>query len=73
MRAVLGMNPHDQQLLFSDITGQQIFSTTMSANRFKFFHGNICFDDMSTRKDRWPYDKFAASRVAATLSVVKKR
>ena len=49
-RAVLGMNHHYRQLLFSDITGPPIFSTTMSANKFKFIHGNICFDGMSTGK-----------------------
>ena len=43
MREVLGMNHHDEQLLFSDITGSPIFLTTMSAKRFKFLYGNICF------------------------------
>jgi hypothetical protein len=36
--------------------------TTMSRNRFKFIRANLCFDDSSTRDDRWKPDRFAAIR-----------
>jgi hypothetical protein len=34
----------------------------MSSNRFFFLHSNISFDDVTTREDRFPHDRFAAIR-----------
>ena len=34
----------------------------MSRNRFKFIRANLCFDDSSTRDDRWKQDRFGAIR-----------
>lgn len=62
MRGALGINHHSYQLLFSDVVGPPIFSSTMASNRFSFLHANICFDDIDTRANRWPHDKFAAIR-----------
>ena len=62
MGGALGMNSHYYQLLFNEISGPGIFSSTMSMNRFDFLHENISFDDFMTIKDRWLYDKFAAMR-----------
>ena len=62
MRGVLGINHYNYSLLFNDIVGPPIFVSAMSANRFSFLHANICFDNISTRKDRYPFDKFAAMR-----------
>jgi hypothetical protein len=34
----------------------------MSRNRFTFIRANLCFDDSSTRDNRWKQDRFAAIR-----------
>ncbi|XP_018020533.1 uncharacterized protein LOC108676889 isoform X2 [Hyalella azteca] len=62
MRGALGITHLNAQLLFSEVVGPPIFVTTMSANRFGFLLDNICFDDINTRADRLPFDKFAAMR-----------
>ena len=62
LRGLLGLRNHDVHILFNDLTGNPIFGATMSCNRFKFLFANICFDDSSTRPERWLYDRFAAIR-----------
>uniref|UniRef100_A0A6A7G5I7 PiggyBac transposable element-derived protein 3-like n=2 Tax=Hirondellea gigas TaxID=1518452 RepID=A0A6A7G5I7_9CRUS len=62
LRGLLGMNDLCAKLLFNEKVGPPAFVATMSINRFRFLYTNICFDDISTRKDRWPHDRFAAIR-----------
>ena len=62
LQGLLGLRNHDVHILFNDLTGNPIFRATMSCNRFKFLFANICFDDSSTRPERWLYDRFTAIR-----------
>ena len=39
----------------------------MSKNRFEFLVSNLCFDDSTTRKQRWSRDRFAAFRKVCEL------
>jgi len=61
-RGLLGLGHHDYQLLFNDVYGPPIFSSTMSSKRFCFLHANLAFDDLETRRERWEFDRFAAIR-----------
>ena len=56
------MNHHNIELLFKSGIGPDIFGATMSQRRMRFLLAHITFDDKSTRKDRWPSDRFAAGR-----------
>ena len=62
LRGLLGLNNHDVAILFNDLTGNPVFGSTMSKNRFKFLFSNISFDDFETRTQRWVYDRFTAIR-----------
>ena len=62
MRGLLGLSKLNYQYLFNSKIGPPIFGATMSGNRFSFLHANICFDDIATRRQRWPDDKFTAIR-----------
>ena len=61
-RGLYGMNHHNIELLFKSGIGPDIFGATMSQRRMRFLLAHITFDDKSTRKDRWPSDRFAAGR-----------
>ena len=55
------MNHHGLNILFSDKVGPPVFSGTMSRDRIKFSFSSLTFDDPETRKEKWPYDRFAAA------------
>ena len=61
-RGLLGVNLKAVHRLFSDRYGHPVFGGTMSRNRFSFLSGHLCFDDPSTRRERWVTDWFAAFR-----------
>ena len=61
-RGLFGMNHHGLNTLLYDKAGPPIFSATMSRNRMKFLLSTLTFDDRETRKEKWPYDRFAAAR-----------
>ena len=61
-RGLLGVNLKAVHRLFSDRYGHPVFGGTMSRNRFSFLSGHLCFDDPSTRRERWVTDRFAAFR-----------
>ena len=61
-RGLLGVNLRAVHRLFSDRYGHPVFGGTMSLNRFSFLSGHLCFDDPSTRRERWVTDRFAAFR-----------
>ena len=55
------MNHHRLNILFSDKAGPPVFSVTMSRDRMKFLLSTLTFDVPETRKEKWPYDHFAAA------------
>ena len=61
-RGLFGMNHHGLNTLLYDKAGPPIFSATMSRNRMKFLLSTLTFGDRETRKEKWPYDRFAAAR-----------
>ncbi|CAB4002415.1 Hypothetical predicted protein [Paramuricea clavata] len=61
-RGLYKLNTVSVDKLFSNTYGPPIFSATMSRNRFTFIRANLCFDDSSTRDDRWKQNRFAAIR-----------
>ena len=61
-RVMYGMNHHNVEFFFKSGIGADIFGATMSQQRIRFLLAHIPFDDKSTRKDRWPCDRFAAGR-----------
>ena len=61
-RGLLGVNLKAVHRLFSDRYGHPVFGGTMSRNWFSFLSGHLCFDDPSTRRERWVTDRFAAFR-----------
>jgi hypothetical protein len=61
-RGLYKLNTLSVTKLFSNTYGPPIFSAVMSRNRFTFIRANLCFDDASTRDDRWKQDRFAAIR-----------
>ena len=62
IRGFAGMNNHDVSHLYDPIMGPDPFGATMSKNRLQFLYACLSFDDFSTRKERWKYDRFAAIR-----------
>ena len=58
---VFRMNHHSLNVLFSDKTGPPVFSVTMSRDRKKILLSTLTFDDPESRKEKWPYDRFAAA------------
>ena len=62
LRGLYGINASDIQTLFSDEHGMPVFSATMSRVRFEFILKRLCFDDHTTREDRWKNDRCAATR-----------
>ena len=60
-RSLFGMNQHSFNILFFDKAGFPVFSATMSHDRMQFLLSTLTFDDPETRKDKWPYDRFAAA------------
>lgn len=61
-RGLFSLNNFSLLKLFSDKYGPPIFAATMSRNRFFFLLRCFCFDDESTRAERWKQDRFAAAR-----------
>ena len=62
LRGLYGLNTYDIRTLFSDEHGMPVFSATMSRVRFEFILKHLCFDDHTTREDRWKNDRYAAMR-----------
>ena len=62
-RGLFGMNHHSLNILFSDTVGPPVFSATISRDRMKLLLWTLTFDDPETRKEKWPYDCFAAARL----------
>ena len=56
------MYHHNFELLLKSGIGPNFFGTKMSQQRIRFLLAHIMFDDKSTRKDRWPSDRFPAGR-----------
>ena len=50
------------EYLFQPAFGHPLFAATMSGKRFKFLNANIRFDNIHTREERFPSDRFAAIR-----------
>ena len=61
-RGIYNLSGHAVKLLFSETMGLPLFSAVMSKNRFGFLVSKLCFDDSTTRKQRWSRDRFAAFR-----------
>ena len=61
-RGLYKLNTLSVDKMFSNQYGPPIFSATMSRNRFVFIRANLCFDDKTTRGERWKHDHFAAMR-----------
>ena len=61
-RGLFGMNHHDLITLLSDKAGPPVFSATMFRDRMKFLLSTLTFDEPETRKKKWLYDWFAATR-----------
>ena len=59
-RVLLHRNLMIIENLFSGKVGHQIYSSTISLNRFKFIKRMITSDDSIARNDRWKKDKFSA-------------
>lgn len=55
---LLGQGLMHSRNLFSDTTGQFVFSATMSGSRFSFLLSHLRFDDPATRPQRWKSDRF---------------
>ena len=62
LRGLLGLANHKINVLFNNLTGNDIFGATMSKNRFAFLYTHITFDNITSRPERWLYDRFAAFR-----------
>ena len=57
------MNHHRLDILFSDKAGPPlVFIARMSCDRMKLLLSTLAFDDPETRKEKCPYDRFAAAR-----------
>ena len=54
--------PQNHTLLFQEYIGHPIFGAAMSCRRFAFLNSNIRFDNVDTRQERFPHDRFAAIR-----------
>ena len=61
-RGIYNLSGDAVKILFSETMGLTLFSAVMSKNRFEFLVSNLCFDDSTTRKQRWSWDRFAAFR-----------
>ena len=61
-RGIYNLSGHTVKILFPETMGLPLFSAVMSENRFEFLVSNLCFDDSTTRKQRWSRDRFAAFR-----------
>ena len=61
IRGLFGMNYHSLSISFSDKAGPPAFSATMSCDRMKFLLSTLIFDDPETHKEKWHYDRFAAT------------
>ena len=62
VRGLFGMNHHGLNTLLADKAGPTVFSATMFRNRLKFLSSTLTIDNPETRKEKWPYDCFAAAR-----------
>ena len=60
--AAFRLNLRETLAIWNHETSHEIFSVTMSYNRFQFIRKFITFDDKSTRNNRWKMDKFACLR-----------
>ena len=61
-RDLMGLANHDVKVLYEKRTANDIFSATLSKNRFRFLFANITFDNHVTRNQRWKSDRFAGFR-----------
>ena len=62
-RGLFEMNHHSLNILFSDKAGfPLVFIARMSCDRMKLLLSTLAFDDPETRKEKYPYDRFAAAR-----------
>ena len=61
-RAALRLNLMSMEEIWNHESANDIFSATMSVNRFQFIGRFITFDDKPTRNQRWKYDKYACMR-----------
>ena len=61
-RGLLHMSGQNYTLLFQEYIGHPIFGAVMSCRRFAFLNSNIRFDNVDTRQERFPHDRFAAIR-----------
>ena len=61
-RDLMGLANHDVKVLYEKRTANDIFSATMSKNRFRFLFANITFDNHVTRNQLWKSDWFAGFR-----------
>ena len=62
LRAAFRLNLRETLEIWNHESSHDIFSSTMSYNRFQFIRKFITFDDKPTRNDRWKSDKFACLR-----------
>ena len=62
LRAAFRLNLRETLEIWNHETSHEIFSATMSYNRFQFIRKFITFDDKSTRNNQWKMDKFACLR-----------
>ena len=58
----MGLANHDVKVLYEKRTENDIFSATMSKNRFRFLFANITFNNHVTKNQRWKSDRFAGFR-----------
>ena len=63
LRGAINFNTTDIEIVFHHEASHDIFSATMSKNRFKFLLQFLQFDDKDTRPARWDGDKYAAIRI----------
>ena len=61
-RGLFNLSQQNHRYLFKEGVGHAIFGATMSVNRFSFLNSNIKFDNINTREERFPHDRFSAIR-----------
>ena len=61
-RGLLQMSNQRYSYLFHEFIGHPVFGATMSCRRFAFLNSNIRFDNVDTRQERFPQDRFTAMR-----------
>jgi len=61
-RGLYKLNTLSVNKLFSNNYGPPLFSAVMSRNRFTYIRAHLCFDNETTRHERWQHDRLAAMR-----------